>query len=60
VDNGSKGSKTQVNFLPEYQQQVKQLYQDFRDLTKQVNSSPSMEVEDNNTAYHLNVLSYKE
>jgi hypothetical protein len=60
VDNEGKGSKTQVIFLPEYQQQAKQLYQEFRDLTKWCDSSPSMEMEDDNTTYHSNALSYKE
>jgi hypothetical protein len=57
---GGEGSKTQVIFLPEYQQQAKQLYQEFRDLTKPVDSSPSMVMEDDNTAYHSNALPYKE
>jgi hypothetical protein len=50
VDNGGDGGKTQVIFLPEYQQQAKRLYQEFLTLTKWVDSSLSMEVEDDNTA----------
>jgi hypothetical protein len=60
VDNGGDGGRTQVIFLPEYQQQAKQLYQEFRTLTKRLDTPPSMEVDDDNTTHHSNSSSYRE
>jgi hypothetical protein len=48
-----------VIFLPEYQQQAKQLFLEFCTLTKHVDSPPSMEVDNDNTAYHSNASSYR-
>jgi hypothetical protein len=60
VDNGGDGGWTQVIFLSEYQQQVKQLFQEFHTLMKCVDSPSSMEVDDDNTAYHSNAFSYRD
>jgi hypothetical protein len=48
-----------VIFLPEYQQQAKQLFLEFCTLTKHVDSPLSMEVDNDNTAYHSNASSYR-